>query len=91
MNKPGVTTTEFWSTMVTHVLALIALVRPDLIVQGPSSQGLVQAFALLASSVAAAIYSLVRARVKVATKDATALVVRPPSDLATVPLIDKTF
>jgi hypothetical protein len=87
MNKPGFTTSEFWSTLITQVLALIALVHPS------TDTGVrpeyVQAFALLASAVAAAAYAHGRSKVKVAAGSAVATAPGPPTDLHTEPLVTK--
>lgn len=75
--KPGWTTTEFWSTIATSVLALIAVVGP-LLSSGFDPTGanaLVPALATVAAAVASSLYSLARSRVKVAAQTANATLI----------------
>lgn len=75
--------------MATHVLALVALFRPDLITTSGNTTALVQAFGLLASAVATAFYARSRAAVKVASKDALVVAPGPTVGVHLEPLITK--
>lgn len=65
--KPGYATTEFWATIIVHVLALIALVHP-----GIDTGTWTQPLAVIAAGLGTAFYSLSRAHVKKASLLSTA-------------------
>lgn len=75
-HRPGILTSEFWVTLATQVLALVALVDPALLA-GRDTAGIVQAVGLFASAISAAVYALGRSRIKVAK--VAALATMPPS------------
>lgn len=68
--KPGFLTTEFWATIIAHVLALVTLVHP-----GTDTGTWTQPLAVVAAGLATAFYSLSRAHVKRASLVGTAAAV----------------
>jgi flagellar motor component MotA len=88
VNKPGYTTSEFWSTLLGQLVALVVIVRPSVII-GTNLAPLVQAFAVLAAAVASAAYSHSRGRVKVAAGSAVVVAPGPASGLHTEPLVQR--
>lgn len=70
--KPGYTTTEFWLTLATQLLALLAIIHPGFKIDGT----LVQSLATLAAAAASGLYALGRSHVK-ASVPAPAAVVTP--------------
>jgi len=79
---PGYTTTEFWLSLATNVLALITILHPGF--QTPP--GLAQALAALAASITTIGYSFSRAAVKSAVANNASptapTVVAPSTDQA---------
>lgn len=88
MNKPGYTTTEFWSTLFGQIVALVVIVRPSVIPAGNAAP-LVQALAVIAAAIGAAAYSAGRSRVKVAAGSATVIAPGPATNLHTEPLVQR--
>jgi Short repeat of unknown function (DUF308) len=90
--KPGYTTTEFWITLLSYVVSIIALFHPGM---PTNTAAYVQAAALLVSGALSIIYTHSRQQVKVATLQSppapqTTLVMRPtttvdPSATTTLP------
>lgn len=66
--KPGYTTTEFWSTVAAHVIAVLALFHVSV---APRSLGaaVIQTGCAVAAEVGAAFYARSRSNVKVAAID----------------------
>ena len=66
--KPGIKTTEFWSTVLFHVITVVSLVLTATGSAFDTSKlnALVPVAALIASGAAQAFYSLSRAKVKAA-------------------------
>lgn len=88
MNKPGYTTTEFWSTIIAQVLALIVIVRPSVITAGDTAP-LVQALAVIAAAIGSSAYSASRSRVKVAAGTATVVAPGTTSGVHVEPLVQR--
>jgi hypothetical protein len=63
MIKPGYTTTEFYVTLLSYLLSVIAMFKSDLPVSMPDY---IQAAALLASGAATIIYTHSRQQIKTA-------------------------
>lgn len=57
--KPGYLTTEFWVTIISHVVALVALFDPSI-----NAGAWTQPLAVLAAGLASAVYAASRAHVK---------------------------
>jgi len=73
---PGFTTTEFWLSLATNVLALITILHPGF--QTPP--GLAQALAALAASITTIGYSFSRAAVKSAVANNATPTAGTPAD-----------
>lgn len=84
MNKPGFTTSEWWATVLVQAVALLALLHPGFEIGGE----LVQALAVLGSSLSGAAYSYSRGRVKVAAGSAVVMAPGPPTG-HTEPLVQR--
>lgn len=69
--KPGFTTTEFWSTILAHVVALVALFHP-----GFNVGQWVQPLSALGAALSAAVYTHSRTSLKTALAPAVQTVVR---------------
>ena len=71
-DKPGITTTEFWVTVGTNIVnllaAVLALLHPGFTVK-PEVQVVVLAAAPVASGLSAAFYAMSRAHTKAATAE----------------------
>jgi hypothetical protein len=88
VNKPGFTTSEWWTTIIVQLVAVLALLHPGFAIGGEW----VQALALIGSAVSGAAYTHGRARVKVAAGSALVVAPGPATDIHTEPLVqrDKT-
>jgi hypothetical protein len=75
MTKPGYLTTEFWTTLLTQALALVAFLHPGF--DASQWQPQASALAILAAAVASGVYALGRSHVK-----AAALLPAPPAPVA---------
>lgn len=60
MTDPGYTTTEFWLTLATNALALVAILHPGY----KAPPGLAQALAAVAAGIGTVAYSFSRGQVK---------------------------
>jgi len=75
--EPGYTTTEFWTTLLTHVIAgAVAFIALFKHFDTANVQAVVPAVALVAAAIAQAFYSHSRATVKAA---AQAVATTPPA------------
>jgi hypothetical protein len=61
--KPGIRTTEFWTTIVAEGVAAVAIVHPGF--KLPGGTATVTALATLGAAAASGVYALSRAFVKV--------------------------
>lgn len=62
--KPGIRTTEWWSTFITQVVAVVAIVHPGFNL--PGNGALETGLAAAGAAVATAVYGWGRAKVKAA-------------------------
>jgi len=56
--KPGIRTTEFWATLATQAIAVVAIVHPGF--RLAASDTLVPAFATVAAAAASGVYAIGR-------------------------------
>ena len=73
---PGYTTTEFWTTLLTHAISAAAILLTALhvtVFNGDTLTPLVPTIALVASAIAQAVYTQSRAKVKAAVVTANAV------------------
>ena len=81
--EPGYTTTEFWTTLLTEVIAgVVAFMALAKNVSIANVQAVVPSVALLAAAIAQFFYSRSRAAVKVAAQQAAAAVAAVPPPAA---------
>lgn len=62
--KPGVKTTEWWSTLITDVIAVVAVVHPGFTLPGGTQ--LIGGLAAAGAALSTAVYSFGRSKVKAA-------------------------
>ncbi len=72
--KPGYTTSEFWTTVLTHVVAVVALVHPGFATTGQWAGP----FAVVIAGVASFVYARARTALKQTTATANAPAPAPP-------------
>ena len=75
--KPGWTTTEWWTTLLAHAVAVVALVHPGFVAPQWTA-----AFAALAAEIGAAGYSYSRAHVKASAATTAPSPVSPDKTVA---------
>ena len=73
--KPGFTTSEFWQTLLTNLLAVIVAIASlfNTDIDTPTVAALTPAIAVLAAAIASGLYARARSTVKSATAQAAAI------------------